>query len=563
MKLRSEVWRDIESQSFDVCVIGGGATGAGCALDAQLRGFKTVLLEARDFASGTSSASTKLAHGGVRYLQQAVTRFDKAQFRMVQEALRERKGMLANAPHLAEAGDFLIPCFRPWEAWYYGLGLKLYDRLAGSSVLGPSRVLTRDQALARLPKLRRGSLRGAVVYKDGQFDDARYCLALVKAFTDAGGTAINYCKVAGFEKGADGKLAAAFAEDVLRGAKTLVRAQVFVNATGPFSDSLRLLADPQTQSRLVLSKGAHILLPLERGGPALLIPKTKDGRVIFAIPWMDRLLVGTTDEFVQDTREVSVTQRDADYLLSYLNHYSTHSYSRADIVSAFAGVRPLVRSKVSRSTKDLIREHEVEISATSGLISILGGKWTSYRAMAEDTINVVEEKLGRRGPCRTVGYRLPGSEGYRSDLWRSIAADTGLPEASARHLARKYGTETSSVLALVREHPEWKRALVPEGAPIQAEVIYSARHEMAMSVEDVLARRLGLQFYSWELSLKAASDVAELLGNEWIWSEDQRWRAAQDYVGGLQRLRRALQGERDRGFREAGAGKSGGSAGHA
>jgi glycerol-3-phosphate dehydrogenase len=561
MKPRPEAWRDIESQAFDVCVIGGGATGAGCALDAQLRGFNTVLVEARDFASGTSSASTKLAHGGVRYLQQAITRFDKAQFRLVQEALRERKVMLANAPHLAEASDFLIPCFRAWEVWYYELGLKLYDRLAGSSVLGPSRVLTRDQALARLPKLRRGSLHGAVVYKDGQFDDARYCLALVKGFTDAGGAAINYCKVGGFEKRADGTLAAALVEDALTGAQISVRAQAFVNATGPFSDSLRLLADPQAQPRLVLSKGAHILLPL-REGPAMLIPKTKDGRVIFAIPWMDRLLVGTTDELVQDTQEVSVTQRDADYLLSYLNHYSTHSYSRADIVSAFAGVRPLVRSKLSRSTKDLIREHEVEVGPTSVLISILGGKWTSYRAMAEDTINVVEQKLGRRGPCRTSDYRLPGSEGYRLDLWRSIAADTGLPEATARHLAHKYGSEAYSVLALMRERPEWKTALVPDAAPIQAEVVYGARQEMAMSVEDVLARRLGLQFYSWELALKAAPDVAELLGNEWNWSEDWRWRAAQDYVGRLQRLMRALQGQ-ERHFQKAGAGKIGGGAGHA
>ena len=561
MKPRSEVWRDIELQSFDVCVIGGGATGAGCALDAQLRGFNTVLVELRDFASGTSSASTKLAHGGVRYLQQAITRFDKAQFRVVQAALRERKVMIANAPHLAEASDFLIPCFRPWEVWYYELGLKLYDWIAGSSVLGPTRVLTRDQALARLPKLRRGSLRGAVIYKDGQFDDARYCLALVKAFTDAGGAAINYSKVGGFEKGADGKLAAAFVEDTLTGAQTPVRARAFVNATGPFSDSLRLLADPQAQPRLVLSKGAHILLPLERAGPGLLIPKTKDGRVIFAIPWMDRLLVGTTDELVRDT-EVSVTQRDADYLLSYLNHYSTHSYSRADVVSAFAGVRPLVRSKLSRRTKDLIREHEVEVGGTSGLISILGGKWTSYRAMAEDTINVVEEKLGKRGPCRTASYRLPGSEGYRLDLWRSIAADTGLHEATARHLARKYGSEASSVLALVRERPEWRAALVPDAAPIQAEVVYGARHEMAMSVEDVLARRLGVQFYSWDLALKAASDVAELLGDEWNWSEDQRWRAVQDYVGRLQRLMWALQGQ-ERQSQRVSAGKSGGAAGHA
>lgn len=543
MKPRSEAWREIQSQVFDVCVIGGGATGAGCALDAQLREYETVLLEAGDFGGATSSASTKLAHGGVRYLEQAVRKFDFHQFHVVREALQERRRMLENAPHLAYPCEFLIPCFSRRDLLYYGLGTKLYEWMAGTASLKRSSVLARREVLARLPDLKGSSLEGGVVFTDGQFDDARYCLALVKSFADADGTAINYTRVVRFEKTSDGKIAAAIVEDAFSGQQLAVRARAFVNATGPFSDSVRTLDNPKSQPRLVLSKGAHILLPLKHNGPALLIPHTEDGRVVFAIPWMDRLLVGTTDDLAKIAQENTVTPQDAEYLLSYLNRYCNTNYSTGDIVSAFAGVRPLVRSTHNRSTKDLIREHEVEVDEITGLVSILGGKWTSYRAMAEDTIDVVQNKLGARGPCATQNYCLAGSEGYHPKLWKAISQDGDLPDVTAQHLVRKFGGEAEAMLSLGRKRPEWRAPIVAGSPAIQAEVVFCARHEMATTVEDVLARRLGLQFFSCDLAIQAAPVVAELLGAELNWSTEQIWRASQTYMDKVERHRKVLRGD--------------------
>jgi glycerol-3-phosphate dehydrogenase len=394
-----------------------------------------------------------------------------------------------------------------------------------------------------LPELSPELLQGAVVYQDGQFDDARYCLALVKTFSDAGGTPLNYLRVAGFEKDTGGMLATAVAEDALTGVPITIRAQVYINATGPYSDALRALANPQAQPRLVLSKGAHILLPLEHEGPALLIPRTADGRVIFAIPWMGRLLVGTTDELVDNRREISVTRNDVEYLLSYLNRYCRQIYSARDIVSAFAGVRPLVRSRSSRSTQDVIREHEVEVDPASGLISILGGKWTSYRAMAEDTIDVAGERLGKRGVCQTANRSLAGSHGYRPELAQQVALEGNLSEESSRHLVAKFGGEAREVLRLFSGRQELREPIVRGAASVRAEVIYCARYEMAVTVEDVLARRLGVQLFSWELAVQAAPVVASLLGSELNWPEEEQERSAAEYISKVQRQAAAVRGE--------------------
>jgi len=328
---RAESVRSIRDQTFDVCVIGAGATGAGCALDAQLRGLRTVLIDAGDFASATSSASTKLVHGGVRYLEQAVRKFDLREFKVVRSALRERICMLHSAPHLAHACQFLIPCFSRFESVYYGLGVHLYDWLSGSANLAPSHVLDRAQTLHHIPDLSSSGLVGAVIYTDGQFDDARYCLSLVKTFVGVGGSVASYLKLISFEREETGRLTGAFVQDQLRQDKFELRARVFVNATGPFSDGIRSLARSQVAPRLILSRGVHILLPVASAGdsslasraasPALLIPRTEDGRVIFAIPWLDRLLVGTTDQEVADHREVAVTREEAEYLLRHLNRY--------------------------------------------------------------------------------------------------------------------------------------------------------------------------------------------------------------------------------------------------
>jgi glycerol-3-phosphate dehydrogenase len=541
MKTRPEALREIETHSFDVCVVGAGATGAGCALDAQTRGLRAVLVDAGDFASGTSSASTKLAHGGVRYLQQAVTEFDPGQLKVVREALRERTLMIENAPHLTHPRQFLVPCFSRFEVLYYALGLKLYDWIAGKAKLGDSRLLSRQQALAVMPTLKSDHLTGAIIYQDGQFDDARYGVTLVKTFADAGGEVANYLAVVGFEQGADGKLIAAILKDSLTERSFKVRASVFVNATGPFSDHIRSLVTPGVPSRLVLSKGVHIILPLASDvTSALLIPSTDDSRVMFAIPWLGRLLVGTTDEEVPPDQELTVTREEAEYLLRHLNRYSSRQYSTEDIVGAFSGLRPLVRAKHLQQTKQLIREHEVEVDARSGLVSILGGKWTTYRAMAEDTIDVVQKRLGRGSSCGTRHHRLAGADRYTPDHWRSLASEYRLTEATAKHLSQKFGTEASAVLAIADDNPELKLPLVASAPPIQAEIVYCARCEMAVTVEDFLARRNGLQFFSWKMAIDAAPVVAAHLARELEWSEHQEKHAIQDYVSKIERLLQAI-----------------------
>lgn len=541
MKSRAAALRAIESTHFDVCVIGGGATGSGCALDAQLRGLRTVLVDAGDFAGATSSASTKLAHGGVRYLQQAFAELDFGQFQVVQEALRERALMLQNAPHLAHPRQFLVPCFSRTAGLYYAAGLKLYDWIAGRASLGASRLLSRAQALEVLPALARDGLRCAVSYFDGQFDDTRFCLSLVKSFSEAGGEAANYVKVVGFEKDRNGRLAAALAVDSFTGSQLRVAARAFVNATGPYSDHLRSLGTPDATARLTPSKGVHVLLPLPGDMKhALLIPKTEDGRVIFAIPWLGRLLVGTTDEEVSPDQPLTVSRTEAEYLLRHLNRYSSLQYSVADVVSALSGVRPLVRAKHARQTKKLVRSHEVEVDAGSGLVSILGGKWTTYRAMAEDTIDRVQTQLGGSGSSKTHHYLLAGAAGYDSEHWRGLMSEYGLTEDSARHLSQNFGTEAAAVPALAEQDAELKKPIVQGAAPIRAEVVYCAREEMAVTVEDVLARRIGLQNFSWALSTQAAPVVAAYLARELGWSPEHTRSAAEDYVSKTERQSQAL-----------------------
>ena len=542
MKNRTDALRQVASQRFDVCVIGAGATGAGCALDAQLRGFRTLLIDAGDFSSATSSASTKLAHGGVRYLQQALTDLDLGQLRVVWHALQERRRMIENAPHLVHPLEFVVPCFSGLEAVYYGFGLKLYDWIAGESGLGASRVLSAGAARSLLPILNGNGLTHAVTYFDGQFDDARYSVTLVKTFSGASGEAANYLRVVGFEKGSDGKLRVAYVEDALSRAKMVVQARVFVNATGPFSDAVRALATPGSPSRLVLSKGSHILLPMNGGiNTALLIPETEDGRVIFAIPWLGRLLVGTTDTEAMPDDEIIVTREEAEYLLRHLNRYLSREYETGEIVSAFAGVRPLLRAAHPTRTKKLIRDHEVITDAASGLISILGGKWTTYRAMAEDTIDRVQHELGTElRPSATAHHRLAGAEGYAPEYWQTLARENSLSEATARHLARKYGTQAHAVLEISGEKSELGDPIVLGAPQIQAEIVYAVRHEMAMTIEDVLARRIGLQLFDWKLAMQAASVVASHLSRELGWTEEHKAAAVRAYVGKIEHMWRAI-----------------------
>ncbi len=533
MRSRSEAIQRIAGNSFDVCVIGGGATGAGCALDAQLRGLKTALVDGGDFASAASSASTKLVHGGVRYLEQAVKKLDLGEYRMVQAALGERIHMLKNAPHLAHAAEFLVPVFSRAQALYYQAGMKMYDWIAGRDNLFPSRFLSREEALRRMPSLRAEGLHGVVSYSDGQFDDSRYDLCLVQTFVEAGGEALNYARVTGFAKNAAGKLASAQARDQMAGNEFTIQARIFVNATGPASDFIRQLASPGAHRRLRPSKGVHILFPLDdfQSKDALLVPKTEDGRVIFAVPWQGRLLVGTTDDEATPETKMIVVREEAEYLLRQLNPYLAKPLRIEGIVSGISGLRPLVAAGNGHGTKQLIRDHEVEIDAGSGMISILGGKWTTHRLMAEDTINAVQRALGEEIKASTTKqHALAGAAGFTTDYWKTLAKDYALGEATAQHLAQKFGTRAPEVLALARADAPLGAALA-EGLPhLRAEVVYAIRNEMAQTIEDILARRLGLQLFDWRKSIEAAPAVADLLARELAWPRERRDEAIASYT---------------------------------
>ncbi len=538
MKSRAAALQSIAGQSFDVCVIGGGATGSGCALDSQLRGFKTVQLEAADFASGTSSTSTKMAHGGVRYLEEAFRRFDPQEYHVVKRALHERIHMLRNAPFLAHPRRFVTPACSWLEASYYEIGLKLYDWIAGRDGLAPSRFMSREETARRMPALATKGIMGSVVYTDGQFDDARYNVVLVKTFAEAGGETLNYARVIAFEKGKTGKIEAAEVHDEFTGRRFTVQARAFINATGPHADVIRRTANPGALPRMRLSKGVHILLPLEilAGEQALLIPKTEDDRVLFAIPWQGRLLVGTTDEETNLEDELYVTKEEVEYVLRHLNKYLDRPARADQIVSATAGLRPLVSSGKRADTKNLARDHVVETDPATGLISIMGGKWTTYRAMAEDTLDQAQKHLGAEGrKCSTLQHPLLGSNGYALDYWRTLISQFGIAESTARHLAEKYGTDASQVIELAKSEPHLAEPLIDGLPPLRAEVIFAARQELAATIDDVVARRLGVEIYSWRDALRAAPAVAELLAVELGWSETQKSESIIGYAGKIKR----------------------------
>jgi glycerol-3-phosphate dehydrogenase len=539
MKERKEAIQRLQDETFDVCIIGGGASGAGCALDSQLRGLRTVLLEAEDFASSSSSASTKMAHGGVRYLQEAVNDLDVNQYHLVEAALRERSSMLQNAPFLTRKLEFLVPCFSHFEKIYYGLGMKMYDWISGKASLFPSRPLSRDEALYRMPAMQSDGLVGAVAYADGQFDDARYAITLLNSFTGVGGTALNYARVTTLEKNQAGKLCRATAVIEPSGRRLNIAARAFVNATGAVSDVLRQMASPSRPARMRPSKGVHILFPLD-GFPdsdALLVPKTEDGRVIFAVPWNGRLLVGTTDTGYKPGEEMVVTREEVEYLLRQLNPYLHKPLTPDQVVSGFAGIRPLVASKDVVDTKKLIRDDEVEFDEESGLISILGGKWTTHRLMGEETINKVQEYLdGHATPSMTRDHPLLGSSGYKQEYWQTLAESYRLPSATAKHLASKYGTLATEVLSVAEIEPALAFPLLEGQAPIRAEVTYAVRNEMAMTIEDVLARRIGLQLLGWRLAIQAAPAVGAILRAELGWTEDQEIAAAKQYISKVNHL---------------------------
>ncbi len=532
--IRTEAIHKLQSETFDLCVIGSGASGAGCALDAALRGLKVALVEKNDFASGTSSKSTKLIHGGVRYLEQAFKNLDFAQLRQVRHGLQERHAMLTNAPHLAHPLALVTPVFSWWEGLYFRIGLWLYDRFASRKDKIPaSRWLSKAEALRRLPGLT-DQIHSAVLYYDGQLDDARYCLALVQSAAEAGAVVSNYLEITGFEKSANGRITAAQVRDSLTSETLHIRARCFLNCTGPQADAVRRLANPGIPSRIRPSKGVHLLLPqalLDSPDTALLIPNTPDGRVVFAIPFQGELLLGTTDQdYPEPDREPYLEAREIDFLLKTLEPYLRTPAHRDQVKAGFGGLRPLIAAgSKGKTTKGLVRDHEVELDERSGLFSLLGGKWTTYRLMACDAVDAVCRRLGVRATCTTAGHILAGGEHF-SPLIETILRDQfQFPGPIARHLTGNYGSRAIKVAELTRENPGWRERLV-QGYPfIRAEVVHAVRAEMACTLRDVLARRIRLEILDWEATVAAIPAVASIMAEELQWTEQRRAQEMLEY----------------------------------
>ena len=492
-----------ESQ-YDLAIVGGGATGLGVALDAAARGFKVVLIESHDFAKGTSSRATKLVHGGVRYLAQG-------NISLVREALRERTTLLENAPHLAQPLAFVMPSYQWWEAPFYGIGLKMYDVLAGKASLGATELLSRDQALALLPMAQPHGLKAGIKYWDGQFNDARLALALARTAAAHGALLLNYCRAADLTY-QNGKITGLVCEDTLTGQPHRIQARCVVNATGVWVDELRQKdgvanADDgrhPVKPMVAPSQGVHIVVDREflGGESALMVPKTADGRVLFAVPWLGKVILGTTDTPRHDlAREPSAFKEEVDFILNESARYLRRAPSRADVKSVWVGLRPLVKAQGEDgdNTKSLSREHTVLVSR-SGLVTVTGGKWTTYRSMAEDVLRVCVERslLAEKKSGATLHLKLIGA-GAAGMSVSSLCKPPGI---------HSYGDEQSFVTAL----PGADRELTP--GLTEAMVRFAARHEYAVRVEDVLARRSRLLFLDAQLAASLAGQVGEILFQE-------------------------------------------------
>jgi glycerol-3-phosphate dehydrogenase len=490
---------------WDVIVVGGGATGLGTALEAVSRGYRTLLLEQDDFAKATSSRSTKLVHGGVRYLQQG-------NVSLVMEALRERGRLLANAPHVAHNLPFIVPIYDWWDGPFYGVGMKLYDLLAGKLGLGPSKLLSRDETLARLPNIEAKGLRNGVIYHDGQFDDARLAICLARTIADKGGVPLNHVRVTELRK-RGGNVVGVRARDAETGEAFELDARVVVNATGIFSDDIRQMDDPAEERMIAPSQGVHLVLDgsFLAGDSAIMVPKTADGRVLFAVPWHGRTIVGTTDTEIPDTPlEPRAREEEIEFLLEHAAIYLARDPRREDVLSVYCGVRPLVRVAGDKGTAALARDHVLMISK-SNLVTITGGKWTTYRKMAEDAVDTAALVAGlEERPSGTATMRLHG--------WLKRPAET-------EGLLSLYGSDAPAVRRTMRERPGWDLPLHPRLPYFTGEVAWAARNEMAWTVEDVLARRTRALLLDARASIEAAPSVAAILAEEL--GRDAAWQRAQ------------------------------------
>ena len=481
---------------FDVAVIGGGATGLGVALDAASRGLRVVLVEAQDFAKGTSSRSTKLVHGGVRYLAQG-------NISLVREALHERTVLLRNAPHIAQPLAFVMPCYRWWESPFYGLGLKMYDMLAGDAGLGKTQRLNRAQTLAELPTAQSAGLQGSVKYWDGQFDDARMALAIARTAAQQGALLLNYCRAERLIYD-DGAISGVECTDTLSATTYRIHSRCVINATGVWVDGLRQ-KDADAPPMVSPSQGVHLVVDREflPSDAALIVPKTADGRVLFAVPWLGKLILGTTDTPTHSlAEEPTALKEEVDFILREAARYLTKAPTRADVQSVWVGLRPLVKHECGGdATQKISREHTVVVSP-SGLVTVTGGKWTTYRVMAEDVLQACLERslVACDKPCITAHLSLVGAT-----LPSSHAVPPSLQQAQGLH---SYGAE-EGILAELPGADHWIAPGLSE-----AMVRFAARYEYALTVEDVLARRCRLLFLDAKAAAQAAPQVAQILDQE-------------------------------------------------
>ena len=518
---RAEMLQRLRAESCEVLVIGGGATGLGAAVDAAARGYRTVLVEQGDFAQGTSSRSTKLIHGGIRYLQQG-------NVSLVRESLRERGRLLRNAPHRVHPLPFIVPNYAWWERAYFGTGLKLYDWLAGDLGLGASKHLSRAEALAQIPTLEAAGLRGGICYQDGQFDDARLAITLARTAANLNAVVVNYVKVVALLK-ENQRVCGAVVRDLETGDEIEVRARVVINATGVFSDELRRLDDAAAPTLLTLSQGAHLVLDKSflPGECALMSPHTADGRVFFAIPWCHRTLIGTTETPVTTASlEPRALPAEIEFLLEHAGRHLARKPVVADVLSVFAGLRPLVKADSGKATSALSRSHRVIVSS-SGLVTITGGKWTTYRQMAEDAVDraVVVSGLPVR-PSNTTTLKLHGWQEASETFCRRRGDESQIEKSSETpHVVScnfdDYGADAVELRALCLITPDGNTLLHSRLPFVAGEVLWAVRHEMARTLEDVLARRLRALPMDAHASVEIAPHVARIMATEL--GQDAAW----------------------------------------
>ena len=505
---RDQMIRQLEDPAkvWDVIIIGGGATGLGAGVDAASRGYNTLVLEQGDFAEATSSRSTKLVHGGVRYLQQG-------NIALVMDALKERGIMLKNAPHLVYNQAFIVPDYRWWERPFYGIGLKLYDLLAGKLGFGPSKLLSREETLERIPTLKTDGLKGGVVYHDGQFDDARLAITLAKTMESLGQFPINHMKVTDLIKDERGLVCGVTACDQIDGKTHRIMAKSVVNAAGIFVDNIRRMDKPEARKLIAPSQGVHLILDksFDPGETAVMVPHTDDGRVIFMVPWHDRVIVGTTDTPIDTpVMEPKALEEEVAFLLEHAGRYLSKTPTRDDVLSIFTGIRPLISGDDdSEKTKSLSRDHHLTISP-NGLITIAGGKWTTYRKMGEDTIDKAAQLGGlTERASQTLELKLHG--------W-CVGSDLKDP-------LHVYGSYAGEVRELANEFPDLAGPLHPSLPYLGIEVVWAVRNEWALTVADVLSRRTRSLLLGAKASLDIAPKVAEImaaeLGRDEAWVADQ------------------------------------------